>query len=380
MDKLDYIWKCLPPHIVEAIRQSLWFSSEYIEEIRLRIQQPLRIKIQSDWKTVQQSNGQVPILVTKHDIKTTISRLSAYSLYAFAEELRQGYITIAGGHRIGFCGKAVVEQGHIQTLCQISSLNIRIAKQIFGCADRILPYLFENNQFCHTLLVSPPGCGKTTLLREMIRRLASAPLDFTVGIADERGEIAGMCEGEAQMQLGENSDVISGCPKAEGMQMLLRSMSPCIIAADELGREEDFQAVSDTLHAGVKLLCTIHGNCLQEIQKRPMLRQLLEMGAIQRFVFLSNESKKDRVSHILDGAGQMCYKRKGHIDDTQNSRDDMHFGSNDIGRRLSGSTGQIPFTGFEHNHACCDTVAERNQLSISTIARSLGSGQYENSR
>lgn len=380
MDKLDHIWKCLPPHIVEAIQQNAWFSPEYIEEIRLRIQQPLRIKIKSHWKTVQQRNGQAPILITKNDIKTTVSRLSAYSLYAFAEELRQGYVTIAGGHRIGFCGKAVVEHGHIQTLCQISSLNIRIAKQIFGCADDILPYLFENNQFCHTLLVSPPGCGKTTLLREMIRRLASSPFDYTVGIADERGEIAGMCEGEAQMQLGENSDIISGCPKAEAMQMLLRSMSPCIIAADELGREEDFQAVSDTIHAGVKLLCTIHGNCLQEVQKRPMLHQLLEMGAIQRFVFLSGEGQKDRVSYILDGAGQMCYKRKGRTNDTQNSRNDMHFSSNYIGRRMPWDTGQIPFTGFEYHHACSNTFAERNSIPVSTFARSIGSSQPENTR
>lgn len=380
MDKLDHIWKCLPSSIVEAIQYNPWFLQEDLEEIRMRVQQPLRVKIKSGWKTVLERNGQAPVIVTQNDVKTTVSRLSSYSLYAFAEELRQGYVTIDGGHRIGFCGKAVVEQGHIQTLCQISSLNIRIAKQIFGCADDILPYLFENNQFCHTVLVSPPGCGKTTLLREMIRRLSSAPFDFTIGIADERGEIAGMCEGVVQMQLGENSDVISGCPKAEAMQMLLRSMSPCIIAADELGREEDFQAVADTIHAGVKLLCTIHGDYLQEIQKRPMLRQLLEMQVIQRFVFLSKNGGENRVSHIIDGDGKIYYKREGHTNDIQNNGHDMYFGSNYIRRRMLGSTGQVSFTGFEYLHARNDTVAERNSIPVSTIARSIGSGQSENSR
>ena len=379
MDKLEHIWKCLPSHIVEAIQYQSWFLQSDLEEIRLRVEQPLRVKTKFEWKTVKKENGQAPVIVTQNDMKATISRLSAYSLYAFAEELRQGYVTIEGGHRIGFCGKAVMEQGHIQTLCQISSLNIRIAKQILGCADDILPYLFENDQFCHTVLVSPPGCGKTTLLREMIRRLASAPFDFTIGIADERGEIAGMCEGEAQMQLGENSDIISGCPKAEAMQMLLRSMSPCVIAADELGREEDFQAVADIIHAGVKLLCTIHGNCLQEIQKRPMLHQLLEMQAIQRFVFLSSDGSANRVSYILNGDGQICYKRKGHTNDTQNSGNDMHFGSNYIGWRMPRSTRQIPLAGFEYNHASNDTFAERNSISVSTIARSTGSSQSQNS-
>lgn len=244
-------------------------------------------------------------------MKACVSLLSAYSLYAFAEEIRQGFLTIEGGHRIGFCGKAVMEDGKIKTLHPISSLNIRIAREVKGCADHIFPYLFDNGRFCHTLILSPPGCGKTTLLRELIRNLSRAEGGYAVGVVDERGEIAGMCGGMAQMDLGECTDVISGCPKAEGMLLLLRSMSPQIIAVDELGRESDFLAASDLIHAGVKLLCTVHGSSLEELEKRAFLGRLLAHQVVERFVILSASQGVGTVEAILDGTGRAIYKKGG---------------------------------------------------------------------
>ena len=245
------------------------------------------------------------------DMKACVSLLSAYSLYAFAEEIRQGFLTIEGGHRIGFCGKAVMEDGKIKTLHPISSLNIRIAREVKGCADHIFPYLFDNGRFCHTLILSPPGCGKTTLLRELIRNLSRAEGGYAVGVVDERGEIAGMCGGMAQMDLGECTDVISGCPKAEGMLLLLRSMSPQIIAVDELGRESDFLAASDLIHAGVKLLCTVHGSSLEELEKRAYLGRLLAHQVVERFVILSASQGVGTVEAILDGTGKVMYEKGG---------------------------------------------------------------------
>ena len=231
MADLESLWKSLPPALGKIIQESCC-SLERLEEIRLRLGQPILLKEKGGWIPCMAKNDKKRHVFSNCDMKACVSLLSAYSLYAFAEEIRQGFLTIEGGHRIGFCGKAVMEDGKIKTLHPISSLNIRIAREVKGCADHIFPYLFDNGRFCHTLILSPPGCGKTTLLRELIRNLSRAEGGYAVGVVDERGEIAGMCGGMAQMDLGECTDVISGCPKAEGMLLLLRSMSPQIIPPD----------------------------------------------------------------------------------------------------------------------------------------------------
>ncbi len=324
MPNLQSIWRGMPQQMAKRIQDCITNAEETLQEIRLRRDKPLLLRSTKGWQYVQYGT-QAPYTVTGSDIKACVSLLSGYSLYAFEEELRQGFLTIAGGHRVGFCGKAVVEDGRIRTLHQISSLNIRIAREVFGCADEMLPYLFSDGQFCHTLILSPPGCGKTTLLREMIHCLANAPYHYTVGVADERGEIAGMYEGVPQMDLGECSDVISGCPKAAGMELLLRSMSPQIIAVDELGREEDFFAAVDTVHAGVRLLCTVHGSCLEDVQKRPFVRKLLEMGAMERFVLLSYNYGVGNIAQILDGNGNCIYNGRRENTDDEAIRNFMHI-------------------------------------------------------
>ena len=310
MADLESLWKSLPPALGKIIQESCC-SLERLEEIRLRLGQPILLKEKGGWIPCMAKNDKKRHVFSNCDMKACVSLLSAYSLYAFAEEIRQGFLTIEGGHRIGFCGKAVMEDGKIKTLHPISSLNIRIAREVKGCADHIFPYLFDNGRFCHTLILSPPGCGKTTLLRELIRNLSRAEGGYAVGVVDERGEIAGMCGGMAQMDLGECTDVISGCPKAEGMLLLLRSMSPQIIAVDELGRESDFLAASDLIHAGVKLLCTVHGSSLEELEKRAFMGRLLAHEVVERFVILSASQGVGTVEAILDSTGRAIYKKGG---------------------------------------------------------------------
>ena len=311
MADLESLWKSLPPVMAKIIKENESCSLEHLEEIRLRLGQPILLKAEGRWILCISKNDRKRHIFSNCDMKACVSLLSAYSLYAFAEEIRQGFLTIEGGHRIGFCGKAVMEDGRIKTLHPISSLNIRIAREVKGCADHIFPYLFDKGHFCHTMILSPPGCGKTTLLRELIRKLSRVEGGYAVGVVDERGEIAGMCGGVAQMDLGECTDVISGCPKAEGMLLLLRSMSPQIIAVDELGRESDFMAVSDLIHAGVKLLCTVHGSSLEELEKRAFLGKLMAQRVVERFVILSASQGVGTVEAILNGTGQVIYEKGG---------------------------------------------------------------------
>ncbi|MDD3394078.1 MAG: stage III sporulation protein AA [Anaerotignum sp.] len=310
MQKVDEIWKLMPNDVGKRIKEESALQHEQIQEIRLRVLRPLFIKTNKNKYFLK--DGENDWIVTNRHIKEAVEKLGGYSLYAFEEELKQGYLTVSGGHRVGFCGRAVLEEGRVKTLRQVSSLNIRIAGEITGCAEQWLPYLFENNGLCHTLIVSPPGCGKTTLLRDMIRCLSygiSGKESYNVGVVDERGEIAAMKDGVPQMDIGPCTDVQENCPKAEGMLFLLRSMTPDIIAVDELGKEADFIGVEELLHAGVTLISTVHGNDISGLQKNAKMQRMLEKMEYGRVLFLSKKNGIGTVEEIWDTQGNKRYER-----------------------------------------------------------------------
>lgn len=275
-----------------------------VQEIRLRCGQPVLIREYGQIRPLEDAGR-----ISAADIRETVSLLSAYSLYAFEEELRQGYLTVEGGHRVGFCGKAVMEDGDIRTLRQINALNIRIARERRGWGEAFLPDLLEEGRLCHTLIVSPPGCGKTTLLRDIIRCLSERML--TVGVVDERGEICPLRDGAPQMDVGPCTDILEGCPKAKGMVLLLRSMSPDIIAVDELGRQEDIAAVEEVLHCGVKLIATAHGYSFADMRTRPHLEKPVREKIFERYIILSNRKGTGTLEAILDRDGNLLRKGEG---------------------------------------------------------------------
>lgn len=296
--KMEAVWRALPRRIREKVTEK---ELESVQEIRLRCGQPVLLR---------KEGRQIHLMgerVSAAELRETVSLLSAYSLYAFEEEMRQGYLTLEGGHRVGFCGKTVMENGEIRTLKQINALNIRIAREQKGWGEAFLPDLMEGERFCHTLIVSPPGCGKTTLLRDIVRCLSERTL--MVGVVDERGEIAPLRDGVPQMDVGQCTDVLEGCPKAKGMILLLRSMSPDVIAVDELGRQEDVDAVQEVLHCGVKLIATAHGYDFEDIQNR--LRPLVQGGIFERYVFLSNRNGTGTLEQILNKEGNIIRKGEG---------------------------------------------------------------------
>lgn len=278
-------------------------GGERPEEIRMRIGQPLLLYTGSRelfWNDGQQCLSEDitgAYKAKERDFEDMLAYMSNYSLYAFEEEIRGGFLTIQGGHRIGLAGKTVCEQGIVKTMRQISFLNIRIACEHKGCADDVLPYIRNGVSVYNTLFISPPGIGKTTLLRDCIRQLSTGTKGFPghkVGVVDERSEIAACYLGRPQNDLGPRTDVMDCCPKSEGMLLLLRSMSPEIIGVDELGGQADYEAVEAALHCGCHILGTMHGERIEEMKEKPYLRKWLEKVFFERYVFLSKEDKKTR--------------------------------------------------------------------------------------
>ncbi|NLM20948.1 MAG: stage III sporulation protein AA [Peptococcaceae bacterium] len=285
-------------------------SKEIIEEIRLRVNQPIAVRTdKKDYflpiKTLA-GNKEQTYIVTKEDLVTSLEKMTFSSIYAAEEKLRQGFLTLPGGHRVGLAGETVVEFGRIKTLKNISALNIRLARQCEVEVSGLLVSLMNKNKnFCHTLLVSPPRAGKTTILRLLIRHLSNGLPQIglegqVVGVVDERSEIAGMCQGIPAFDLGCRTDVLDCCPKALGINMLIRTMSPAVVAVDELGGAEDIAAVKDAIRCGVKVLATVHADSLEELKKREHIKELLTNNAFERVVVLSRAYGPGTIEGIYD--------------------------------------------------------------------------------
>lgn len=311
---MEVISNIFPIHLRDFIKEG-FRQSRQPEEIRMRIGQPIlldtgREELFWDKQTGKLQTGlKGAYTVTERDLQEVVAYMSNYSLYAFEEEVRAGFLTIQGGHRIGLAGKAVCEQGQLKTIRKISFLNIRIAGEHKGCADEVIDFLRNGQSIYNTLIISPPGAGKTTLLRDCIRQLSlgnSTYPGLKVGVVDERSEIAACYLGKPQNDLGLRTDVMDCCPKSEGMLLLLRSMSPRIIGVDELGGQKDYEAVEYALHCGCHLLGTIHGNNLEEMKQKPHLSRWLEQGFFERYILIHKEGKRREFTIFNERLEQIC--------------------------------------------------------------------------
>ena len=316
MTKREEIFKILSAKL-RKIFEKADINYELLQELRLRIQEPLIIiyggkeYFVSEQGTLER-NYQFGYRVAVTDVKETIEYISSFSLYAYEDEIRQGFITVQGGHRIGLAGKVIMEQGKVKSVKDISFINIRLSHEKKNCGREILPYIYSNNQVCHTLVISPPGCGKTTLLRDMVRLISDGNEEhpgMTVGVIDERSEIGACYRGIPQNDIGMRTDVLDCCPKAEGMLMMIRSMSPALIAVDEIGKREDIDAIAYVMNCGCQILATVHGSSIDDVKNKPVLRKLVEEKLFKRYIVLSGNDKPGVVQNIFDERGSVLYDR-----------------------------------------------------------------------
>lgn len=283
------------------------FSFRKLQEIRLRIGKPLIVIVDNEEWVMR-------TIVEKKDLYETLEYISNYSLYAFENEMRQGFITIEGGHRVGITGQVLLEDGKVKNIRHVSSLNIRVSHEVLNCANIVFPHITENKKILNTLIISPPRCGKTTLLRDMIRQISDGNSwvdGCSVGVVDERSELGGAYLGVPQNQLGIRTDVLDCCPKAEGMLMLVRSMAPQVIAVDEIGCEKDISSLEYAMHCGCKMIASVHGTTMQEILEKPMLGKIVETQQFKRYIILTNVKKIGGIQGIYNERLEEIYCKEG---------------------------------------------------------------------
>jgi stage III sporulation protein AA len=298
--------------ILSRVDQS---TLERMEELRIREGKPLEVNYEGKYAFVTASgsltlSAEQAYKPDKDDCLKLLDIVTNHSLYSFEEELRRGYITVRGGHRIGIAGRAVLDRGQVKLLRDISGFNIRLAREVRGVAERIIRLLIDPAQGMvhHTLVVSPPQCGKTTLIRDIARILSEGGWSGSrmqgrgvkVGIVDERSEIAASVDGVPTFDVGPRTDVLDACPKAEGMMMMIRSLSPQVIIVDEIGRKQDAEAIEEAMHAGIRVVATAHGRDIEDVRRRPNLAPLFAASVFSRYIVLSG-SGQSRQQHLYDG-------------------------------------------------------------------------------
>lgn len=293
---MEYILKCLPTQLAKLI---LEHNIQKLEEIRIRANKPVILKL-----------GQVEIVlnytITTNEIIGILQNICNNSIYTYQNQICNGFITLPGGNRVGIAGNVVIKDGQVSNISYIYSLNFRISHQINGASDNILKYVLdtENNTIFNTLIVSPPGAGKTTMIRDLAKRISNGinEINFRgldVSIIDERGEIAAMTKGITFNDVGIRTDVLDNVPKSIGIRMAVRSMAPKVIIADEIGNKDDVNIINYAICSGVKCIFTAHGSNMEDLLKNSEINKIINLQLFSKIIFL-DEKQKGKIKNVVN--------------------------------------------------------------------------------
>ena len=281
---MENILQTLPPRLREGFCVLTGSDWAQLEEIRLRPHAPVRLHF-------AHREGELGVEVLPGELELTLELAARASIHTVLPQLRRGYLTLRGGHRLGVCGSAVLGEGELRSISPVSSLNLRLARQVKGAGEGLVPSLCPGGRFRSALILAPPGAGKTTLLRDVVRCLSDgigcAP--HRVGLADERGEVAALYRGIPQLDVGRRTDVMEGCSKSVALMLLLRGMNPQVLAADEITEMADVRSMEQAAGCGVELLCTAHGADKGDLSRRKVYRELVETGIFHTLVTIRGE-------------------------------------------------------------------------------------------
>ncbi|MBP3463397.1 MAG: stage III sporulation protein AA [Clostridia bacterium] len=286
------IFKYLSNNIKKEILNSDISTFSELEEIRIRNNKPIILKFLEKEKIINYK-------IKTEDILETLEKVTENSIYTYEKQIANGFITLPGGHRVGITGNAIIEEGKVINITYISGMNFRIARQIKGCSNFLLSHIYNIEEIKNTLIVGIPGTGKTTILKDLIRNISNGTENISgvnVGVVDERNEIAAMYKGIEQTDLGTRTDVISNLPKDIGVKMLIRSMTPRVIAVDEIGGKKDSETINYASKSGVKVIATIHGDSITDIKLNPEINEILNNRIIEEVIVLDKYKK----SHIKE--------------------------------------------------------------------------------
>lgn len=293
---MEYILKCLPTQLAKLI---LEHNIQKLEEIRIRANKPVILKL-----------GQVEIVlsytITTNEIIGILQNICNNSIYTYQNQICNGFITLPGGNRVGIAGNVVIKDGQVSNISYIYSLNFRISHQINGASDNILKYVLdtENKTIFNTLIVSPPGAGKTTMIRDLAKRISNGinEINFRgldVSIIDERGEIAAMTKGITFNDVGIRTDVLDNVPKSIGIRMAVRSMAPKVIIADEIGNKDDVNIINYAICSGVKCIFTAHGSNMEDLLKNNEINKIINLQLFSKIIFL-DEKQKGKIKNVVN--------------------------------------------------------------------------------
>ena len=298
-----------PDKLRNILYEKIKEKEDVIEEIRIRNNNPIILKFNTNEEIIKYN-------VTSNEMLAILQLICENSIYSYQKQISSGFITLQGGHRVGIVGSCVIENDKVINIKYINSFNFRIARQVIGCSNKILKYILnlESNNVLNTLIISPPGYGKTTILRDIVREVSTGNMNLKfagidVGIVDERSEIASLYKGVPQNDVGIRTDILENISKANGMKILVRSMAPKVIVADEIGTKEDLEAINYVLCSGCKGIFSAHGNDFNDISLNPILKKLLDIHTFECLIFLDKVQRGEAKEIYMLNKEELKYEK-----------------------------------------------------------------------